>query len=74
MRTEGRKVQRQIVLSLKAREIIVLRLNPFFWFYLNIGKYQYGLKKEECNKRIALDFFFESSNTINGFGFEKVLR
>jgi hypothetical protein len=64
---KGRKVQRQLIISIKTREIIILRLSPFIWFYFNIGQYL-------NSRRIAFDCFFELGNSINGFGFEKVFE
>lgn len=65
VRTKGRKVQKEICIILRTKELIILRLNPFLWFYFNIGKY------ENKWKRVAFDFCFELRGQIYGFSWEK---
>lgn len=67
MRTKGRKVQKEIVVTLRPKELIALRLNPFLWIYFNIGKY-------EKFKRVAFDFWFELRGHTYGISWEKAVE
>jgi hypothetical protein len=65
LRTKGRKVQKEVYIVFRVKELIILRLNPFLWFYFNIGNY------EGRWKRVAFDFCFELRKQIYGFSWEK---
>lgn len=68
MRTKGRKFQKETVITLRARELIVLRLEPFLWIYFNIGRY------ENTFKRVAFDFWFELRRHTYGISWEKAVE
>lgn len=73
MKTKGRRVQKQCVISLKffkELEFLVIRLKPFFWIYFNLGRYHNYPKV----KRIAFDFWFEGKEQIYGLSWEKLLE
>lgn len=63
------KVQKEAIgrIHFRARELIVIRVNPFLWIYFNIGKY-------EGRKRVAFDFCFELRKHIYGFSWEKAIE
>jgi hypothetical protein len=52
---------------IRARELIVLRVEPFLWIYFNIGNH-------EGWKRVAFDFWFEIRGQTYGVSWEKEIR
>jgi hypothetical protein len=58
-------IKARAMLMRKEVEILFSRLKPFFWLYLDIGKYH------NCPtiKRIAFDLWFEGKERSYGFSF-----